>query len=119
MSKIKLLHIMMFIAIASITGKQSVAAEENINRLIMSEIYLDEDEPSKNWIEVYNPTDEPLTLIRLRLSTLLTPNILPNTLKDGIEIMPEQCLVICADENRVEPTSKKVKIKSLRYYSVQ
>ena len=99
MKKIFKLHMMMFLVIVAIISRQTSFAEENINRLIMSEIYLDENDPSKNWIEVYNPTDNPLTLIRLRLSTLLTPNILPPEYKDGIILSANEKIIICADKD--------------------
>ena len=113
MKKIVKLHIVMFLVIATIIGQQTSFAEENIDRLIMSEVYLDENDPSKNWIEVYNPTDELLTLIRLRLSTLLTPNILHKDYNEGIEILPNQRIVLCAEENNIKSNVVKVEIKPL------
>ncbi|MBN1291558.1 MAG: hypothetical protein JXB48_06930 [Candidatus Latescibacteria bacterium] len=110
MSKSYMLVFLLFLITGLSINKNSVFAEENVNRLIMSEIYLDEDEPSKNWIEVYNPTDEPLTLMRLRLSTLLTPNILPPEYKEGIEILPKNRIVLCALDKNIETNAVKVEI---------
>jgi len=44
------------------------SAQEKVMGLIFSEVYLDENQPSKSWVEVYNPTDKPLILATFRFS---------------------------------------------------
>ena len=78
-----------------------LVAQENIDKLIFSEIYLDEDNPAMNWIEIYNPTQNTLILERLRLSKFLSPNALPSSIKEkgGLPIKPHEFIVICANKS--------------------
>jgi len=58
---------------------------------------LDKDEPAKNWIEIYNPTEKPLVLSKFRPSNIRTFNVLPVNLFGKTEVKPKQYLVICAN----------------------
>ncbi|MBN1291722.1 MAG: hypothetical protein JXB48_07765 [Candidatus Latescibacteria bacterium] len=99
MSKSYMFIILLILLTGLLVLESPILAENNIDRLIMSEIHIDKNEPAKNFIEIYNPTDKPLTLIRLRLSTLLTPNILPYEYRDGIVLSAHEKIIVCANED--------------------
>jgi len=80
------------------TTAPELPPSEDRNGLIFSEVYLDENNPDKSWIEIYNPTSQPLVLEKFRFLNIKTTNILPEAIqeKGGIEILPGKCLVLCA-----------------------
>ncbi len=77
---------------------EPLSAQQQRNGLIFSEVYLDANNPSQSWIEIYNPSAQSQVLEKFRYSSILTPNILPAEIqeKGGIEILPGKCLVLCA-----------------------
>ena len=66
--------------------------------MIFSEVYLDANLPERSWIEIYNPTSQPLVLEKIRYLNVKITNILPEAIqeKGGIEVLPGECIVICA-----------------------
>ena len=72
--------------------------------LIFSEVYLNEEEPGENWVEIYNPTLEPLILEAFRTYNVETINVLPEEInnKGGLEIAPGECVIICTDRNKLK-----------------
>jgi len=68
--------------------------------LIFSEVYLNDIELDKSWLEIYNPTTEPLVLERFRFYHVMTTNILPQEIQEngGIELLPGECIVLCAND---------------------
>lgn len=77
----------------------SLLAQTTKRGLVISEVYLDEKQPLNNWIEIYNPTNAPQVLDRLRISHIKTLNVLPAAIQrsGGIDIGPNEYLVVCAD----------------------
>ncbi len=75
--------------------------QEKVDWLLFSEIYLDEEEPKKGWVEVYNPTDTSLILERFRISHIKTINVLSDSIQQqgGIEVKPDEYLVLCTDKD--------------------
>lgn len=75
-------------------------AQESTNQLVITEVYLDQNQPAKSWVEFYNPSEKALVLARFRLSHIRTINVLPKVVQDagGIEVKPGECLVLCADK---------------------
>jgi len=80
--------------------------QEKIEQLILSEVYLDNAEPLRCWIEVYNPADRALVLERFRLSHIKTINVFSKEIQDrgGIEVQPGEYLVLCADSDLFSAT---------------
>jgi len=68
-------------------------------KVMMSEVYIDEKEPAKNWVELCNPYDEPITLHRFRTSNVLALDCFPADIRaqGGISIPSGGVVVICAD----------------------
>lgn len=83
-----------------ILGATAGYSQEPVNNLVISQVSLSTTEPERNWIEVYNPSDKPLWLERLRLSHFRTVNILPESVQKngGIKVPAGGNIVICADE---------------------
>jgi hypothetical protein len=89
------------------------AAQTLTDRLIVSEVYLDAKNPSKNWIEIYNPTESSQTIEGFRLSYIRSLNILPEKTgdEDGYIIKPNGFMLVCSDRNLLDasvPESVKV-----------
>ncbi len=86
-----------------------LSAQLKSEGLIFSEVYLDESEPSRSWIEIYNPTSLTQTLEKFRSYNVLTTNILPEEVKKngGIEIGSGESVILCADKNRINFNSEK------------
>lgn len=80
--------------------------------LIFSEVYLNDKEPDKSWLEIYNPTLKPLVLKKLRFYQILTPNIIPEELveRGDLQLFPHECLVICANKSKLK-FGRDIKIK--------
>ena len=75
-------------------------------RIIVTEVYLDENNPSNNWIELYNPSEKSLELERFRFSHIRTIDILPKGINRVVE--PKSYLIICADSSQFETLWGKV-----------
>lgn len=97
-----LIHMFAFVSGLLIT--LPLFAQENRKGLIVSEAYLDKGQPGSSWVEVYNPTDQPLVLERFRLSHVKTIDVLPADIRrqGGIEIEPDGHLVLCADGDQFD-----------------
>ena len=91
----------------------SISAQEKVSGLIINEVYLDKKQPAKNWIEIFNPTGNQLTLERLRISDFTTINVLPMNIKEsgGINVEAGQYIVLCADK-------KHIKKKDINFFHV-
>ena len=85
-------------------------AQIKVQSLIISEVYFDKTQPLNNWIEIYNPTDKPLVLERLRPSHIRTKNVLPSLIRgpQGITILPDEYLVLCADSTQFKSKWKNI-----------
>jgi hypothetical protein len=79
---------------------QSLWAQDNDTTLIISEVYIEPNDLQQTWIEIYNPSDKPLTLSKLRISQVRTPNVLPDSIMrgGGIVIKPGTYIVLCANK---------------------
>ena len=90
--------------------------------LIFSEVYLDENEPDKSWLEIYNPTSKPLILEKFRFFQVLSTNILPEEIqeKGGIEIPPNECIVLCANvagfDFSMHEKSKLIQVSTITHF---
>jgi hypothetical protein len=92
---------------------KEITAQESSEHLIISQVSLNNDQKSKSWIEIYNPTDYELVLERFRLSHLKTINVLPDSInkEGGIKINAGGYVVLCADEDYFKTTyGKEVKV---------
>ncbi len=91
------------------------SAQENADHLVISQVCLESGQAANSWIEVYNPTDGPLTLQRLRLSGVRTINVLPKTVQDqgGIQVAPGQCLILCSDDSSFNATYSALTTKRI------
>ena len=66
----------------------SLSAQDSGNGLVFSEVYLDSIQPGDSWVEVHNPTDQPLTLERFRLSHIRALDILPPEIRrQGVAVI--------------------------------
>jgi hypothetical protein len=96
-----------------------IPAQEIENHLLISQVCLNKNQPSKSWIEIYNPADKALTLERFRLSNLRTINVLPDSInkKGGMKVGAGDYVILCADENQFRLSNKKpvklVKVRAL------
>lgn len=70
--------------------------------IIINEVYFDKAKPVNNWIEIYNPTNQSLTLERFRLSHVRSLNVLPAGIRKrgGLIIHPNEYYIICANKNQ-------------------
>lgn len=90
--------------------------------LIFSEVYLNDIEPDKSWLEVYNPTTQPLVLERVRFYDIMTTNILPQEIQKngGIELLPGECVVVCANEFKfvfkLKPNSRLIQVSAMKHF---
>jgi hypothetical protein len=82
-------------------GALRTSAQETADHLVISQVYLDNSQPVKSWIEVFNPTDKPLVLKRVRLSHILTINIFSKAIQDqgGIQVSAGEYVILCADDS--------------------
>ncbi len=100
-----------------------LSAQEKVKGLIFSEVYLDENQPSKSWIEVWNPTDKPLILATFRISHIKTGNILPPDIQrnGGILVNRDEYLVLCVSEAQFNSEWGNIKnlvaVNALSYFS--
>lgn len=74
----------------------NLTAQSKVEGLVISEVYLNEKMPAENWIEIYNPTNEPLTMSCFAISTFLTPNLLQ---RKDIVVNKNEYVIISASEN--------------------
>ncbi len=84
-----------------ISGAKEITAQEAADHLVIIQVCLNNNEKSKCWIEVYNPTDKVLILERFRLSHLRTINVLPDSIskEGGVKVGAGEYVILCADEN--------------------
>ena len=98
----KYLTTLLFIGmtVALVLPNNSTADETPQKKKIMiCEVYIDEQEPAKNWVELCNPYDESITLHKFRTSNVLALDCFPADIraKGGITIPAGGVVVICAD----------------------
>ncbi|MBI9069952.1 MAG: hypothetical protein JEY94_00040 [Melioribacteraceae bacterium] len=79
---------------------QSIFAQNPLKGLIITEVLLSEKNPSNSWIEIYNPTDDILTLEKLRLSTIRTVNMLDQEYR----INPGESVLVCFNDEQFRKT---------------
>lgn len=98
------------------------SAQESADHLVISQVCLDSGQATNSWIQVYNPTDGPLTLQRLRLSGVRTINVLPKAVQDqgGIQVGPGECLILCSNDSSFNAmysslTTKRIGIDALSH----
>jgi hypothetical protein len=90
--------------------------------LIFSEVYLNGNEPDKSWLEIFNPTTEPLILEKFRFYHVMTTNILPQEIqeKGGIQIAPGECIILCANKSKfdfpLEAKSKLIQVSTMTHF---
>ncbi len=86
-----------------------LTAQGKTEGLIINEVYSDANDPSKNWIEIFNPTNETLSLTQFAISTFLTPNLLDKTTVDngGIKVDKGDYILLCADDKMKSKYAKK------------
>lgn len=96
-------------------------SDKTIEDLIITEIMYDpqgSDSKSSDWIEIYNPTDKKITLLKksfgiideekLKLSSDKTKYLNCHTISKDIEIDPENFAVIAQNENNFKSIYPKV-----------
>lgn len=95
MQKLKFFYLAALILISA----KSLNAQGKAGGLIINEVYLDRTDPSKNWIEVHNPTNETLSLTQFAISTFLTPNLLDKATVEngGIKVEKNDYILLSAD----------------------
>ena len=91
--------------------------------LVISEIYLNRNQPKKSWFEIYNPSNDTLVLESFRLAIELTINMLPSSVKNqgGVALAPDDYLVICADSSKIRSfgtIKKMIVVEELAYFYV-
>ncbi|MFC1729902.1 hypothetical protein ACFL6I_06150 [candidate division KSB1 bacterium] len=69
--------------------------------LVFSEVYLYNDHPESNWLEVYNASDSAMTLTALHLSNVTVLNVLSEEQVSSGDLLiePDHALILCADED--------------------
>ena len=77
------------------------SAQETADHFVISQVYLDNNQPTNSWIEVYNATDKPLMLERLRISHIKTTNVLPKAIQDqgGLQVAAGEYLILCGNQS--------------------
>lgn len=111
----------LLISMAALFMVIPLTAQLKRDGLIFSEIYLNENEPAKNWLEIYNPTTRALILEKFRFYHVKTANILPEAIqeKGGVEIPAGECLVLCANESeldfQIEARSKLIQVSAISH----
>jgi hypothetical protein len=90
-----------FSVVLLLCGTGEMLAQEPADHLVISQVCFNDKQSAKNWIEVYNPTDKPLVLQRIRISHLKTINVLPESIQreGGIQVGAGECVILCSDEN--------------------
>jgi len=112
-------RIFLLLLIAVLVMTMPLTAQLKRNGLIFSEVYLNDVEPEKSWLEIYNPTTERLILEKFRFYQVLTPNILPQEIQEqgGMEVPPGECIVLCANESRfdfqIETKAKLIQVSAM------
>jgi len=100
----------------------SLSAQLKRDGLIFSEVYLNENEPDKSWLEIYNPTNMPLILEKIRFYHVKTTNILPKEIREegGVEIAPGECIILCAKESKFDfpviTKSKLIQVSAITHF---
>lgn len=104
-------------------GPDLLSSQEKVIGLIFSEVYLDENQPSKSWVEVWNPTDKSLILATFRISHIKTVDILPPHIRrnGGILVNRDEYLVLCVSEAQFNSEWGNIKnlvaVNALIYFS--
>jgi len=100
-----------------------LSSQEKVIGFIFSEVYLDENQPSKSWVEVWNPTDKSLILATFRISHIKTGDILPPDIRrnGGILVNRDEYLVLCVSEAHFNSEWGNIKnlvaVNNLSYFS--
>ncbi len=99
MNKITSILIIGLFSISVWPGLPQAEEAQQKKKIMVCEVYFDENEPSKNWVELCNPHDETITLHRFRTSNILGLDCLPADIREkgGIAFAPGQVMVLCAD----------------------
>ncbi|MFZ2324264.1 MAG: hypothetical protein WAV89_11290 [Ignavibacteriaceae bacterium] len=98
---------------------QNIKAQSVSKQLVFTKAMIDK-KTSQVWFEVFNPSDESMTLSSFRISGVKSPNILPADIRrnNGIVLNYGERLIICGDkqsfENAYENNSKIVEIEALK-----
>lgn len=101
---------------------EPLSAQMNYKGLIFSEVYLDESRPEQSWLEIYNPTSNPLILEKFRFSHILTTNMLPEDIvkNGGIEIPSKECILICSDKSvfgtKINGNTQVIQISTIKKF---
>jgi hypothetical protein len=90
----------------------SLSAQSKKKSLVFNEIYLNESEPDESWLEIYNPSNNPLVLEKFRLYNVMTTNILPGEIRKngGLEIAPGESIILCANSAKLNLNNAKIKV---------
>ncbi len=92
------------IVLLSVIFLSSVTAisQDINNKLVFSEVYLDKENPTNNWIEVYNPTADTLVFKGYRTSNVYSINVIPKCVNpdSSLRLNPGECIVICSELER-------------------
>ncbi|MCL5266513.1 MAG: lamin tail domain-containing protein [Bacteroidetes bacterium] len=82
-------------------GAVKTSAQEATDHLVITQVCLDSTQSANSWIEVYNPTDGPLVLQRIRLSHLKTINVFSKSIQDqgGIQVGAGKHVILCANDS--------------------
>jgi len=77
-----------------------LSAQVKQKGLIFSEVFFNEKQPERSWIEIYNPTSNSVILEGFRFSHILTTNMLPKDImkNGGVEVPSKKCILLCSDE---------------------
>ena len=87
--------------VLSLFGVVRTSAQEAADHLVITQVFLDNTKPVNSWIQVYNPTDVPLVLERVRLSHIRTINIFPEAIQNqgGVQVQAGDAVVLCASDS--------------------
>jgi hypothetical protein len=82
-------------------GVARTSAQEAADHLVITQVHLDSVQSVNSWIVVYNPTDNPLILERIRWSHIKTINMFPQAIQDqgGVQVQAGEAVVLCASDS--------------------
>ena len=116
MIKSKFLYLLAFLLISA----KLITPQQKAEGLVINEVFLNKDNPSNNWVEIYNPTKETLFLEKFSLSTISPENLLDKAIVNngGIKLNPDDYILLCCEQNKIFSNKEKVYyIKYLDYLS--
>ena len=90
--KISFLLIVFFLTVSLLQ------AQDATKQLVVTEVYLDSTN-REVWIEIFNPSDETLSLNSMRISGIRRPSVLPREYEGqkSIELKPGERMIVCSD----------------------